>query len=201
MPRPREFDTVKAVRAARELFWHQGYTATSMTDLERATGLNRSSIYQAFGSKRELFDLALRSYRAEVTEPLLTELAAPDAGLPEVAGYLGALSHELRAHPELTRRGCLVVNTVGELAGTDDGAREHGRVWRDRIAFAFTNGLRGAARHGEIPESTVAERAAILTATVTGLLLSHVDPLDAAGIAEATAALVHTWPTGAGPTG
>src|SRR5690349_18547185 len=59
--RTRSFTTADAVRAARDQFWEHGYEATSLADLERVTGLNRSSLYQAFGNKRQLFALAVEN--------------------------------------------------------------------------------------------------------------------------------------------
>ena len=71
MARTREFDEEGVLRAAREVFWVHGYGATSMAQLEAATGLSRSSLYGAFGNKRELFERALRSYVRDVMTPLL----------------------------------------------------------------------------------------------------------------------------------
>ena len=59
MGRVQTFETATAVAAARDLFWDRGYEATSVADLEDATGVQRSSLYHAFGSKRGLFDAVL----------------------------------------------------------------------------------------------------------------------------------------------
>lgn len=67
MARPREFDTDTAVRAALYVFWRKGYAATTMKDLEQATGMGRMSLYNAFGSKEELFLAALERYIAKST--------------------------------------------------------------------------------------------------------------------------------------
>jgi TetR/AcrR family transcriptional regulator, transcriptional repressor for nem operon len=56
--RPKGYDRALALLAARDLFWEQGYERTSIADLEARTGLNRSSLYQEFGSKRQLFESA-----------------------------------------------------------------------------------------------------------------------------------------------
>jgi len=53
--RPKGYDRRAVLVVARDLFWEKGYEATSISDLERHTGLNRSSLYQEFGSKRDLF--------------------------------------------------------------------------------------------------------------------------------------------------
>ena len=57
--RPREFDAGAALDGAMRLFWRVGYEAASLPDLEAATGLARSSLYNAFGSKRDLYLKAL----------------------------------------------------------------------------------------------------------------------------------------------
>ena len=81
MGRNRTFDTQEAVRAARSVFWSNGFGGASLPDLEQATGLNRSSLYHAFGSKRGLFDAAVDSYLEEVIRPRLRILTeAPGNG-------------------------------------------------------------------------------------------------------------------------
>jgi AcrR family transcriptional regulator len=59
MARPREFDEAQVLAQARSLFATQGYNGTSIDDLVKATGLLRGSLYKAFGSKRNLFELVL----------------------------------------------------------------------------------------------------------------------------------------------
>ena len=66
MARTKTFDKQKVVHQALLLFWQQGYEATSIDDLEQHLGLNRSSIYNTFGSKHALFIMALRLYQAQV---------------------------------------------------------------------------------------------------------------------------------------
>jgi len=66
MARPKGYDRDAVLVAARDLFWEQGYERASIADLEKRTGLNRSSIYQEFGSKRELFSAALQCYADRV---------------------------------------------------------------------------------------------------------------------------------------
>ena len=65
MARTREFNEADAVRIASRVFWHQGYQATSIRNIEEATGLTAGSLYKAYGSKRELFLLCLEQYLKE----------------------------------------------------------------------------------------------------------------------------------------
>ena len=61
--RPRAYDPAVALARARDTFWGGGYSATSLDDLTEATGMNRPSLYAAFGDKRALYAKAVRHYR------------------------------------------------------------------------------------------------------------------------------------------
>src|SRR6266566_5151970 len=81
--RPRAYDRDAALLAARDLFWEQGYERTSIADLEERTGLNRSSLYQEFGSKQKLFEASLECYADRIISGLLAGLRGGTVtGLP-----------------------------------------------------------------------------------------------------------------------
>ena len=71
MARPRSFDTDSVLTSAMMLFWQQGYEATSIRDLERASGLTAPSLYGAFGNKEALFTAALQRYVDTVIVPAI----------------------------------------------------------------------------------------------------------------------------------
>src|ERR1700733_4425852 len=60
--RPREFNVDKALDKALKVFWRKGYEGTSLPDLTRAMGINRPSLYAAFGNKEALFRKAIDRY-------------------------------------------------------------------------------------------------------------------------------------------
>src|SRR5262245_29688993 len=60
--RPRTFDTEKALDRALKVFWRKGYEGTSLPDLTKAMGINRPSLYAAFGNKEALFRRAIERY-------------------------------------------------------------------------------------------------------------------------------------------
>jgi len=64
--RPREYDADKALASAEDTFWKRGYAGTSLDDLATATGMNRPSLYAAFGDKRSLYLKTLEQYRDHV---------------------------------------------------------------------------------------------------------------------------------------
>ena len=184
MARPRAFDTGAALDEVTAAFWNRGYEATSLADLEAGTGLSRSSLYQAFGGKREMFEAALTHYQEQQIDPILRGLEAPGAGLPELRAYLSTLARILRSDPELAQRGCLVVNSMSELASHDEDARLTSMAYRQRIIDALANALRGAsgtpAQRRQAPQ-----RARVLATTVIGILVTaHLDPEGAAGLCD-----------------
>ncbi|OBF59300.1 hypothetical protein A5787_21685 [Mycobacterium sp. 852002-50816_SCH5313054-b] len=188
--RRRQFDEQVAVRAARDLLWEKGYASTSLTDLELATGLNRSSLYQAFGSKSALFTRAVQNYCEEILWPLIEPMEADDAGPEEIAAYFLALAGRIRksARPS-AERGCMISNTASELNILDDTVAGMVRNYRKRLHSAITNALT-AIKGLDDPD----RKAEVLTAAQMGLMITaRFDPIAAAKTAETIAADVRTW--------
>ncbi len=77
--RPRGFDADQALDRALEIFWRQGYEGASLSDLTEAMGITKTSMYAAFGNKRDLFDKALARYAEVDMAYLRAALAAPTA--------------------------------------------------------------------------------------------------------------------------
>lgn len=113
MARIKEFDPDVALRAALEVFWEQGYEATSMSDLVERLGIGRASIYATFGGKHDLYLKALDRYSEDADPLLLGELSAAGSALDAVRGVLHRYAAE--AAGKRRSRGCFVVNTATEL--------------------------------------------------------------------------------------
>ncbi|MFI6318876.1 TetR/AcrR family transcriptional regulator [Nonomuraea sp. NPDC050556] len=107
--RPRAFDADAALGRALEVFWRQGFEGTSLTDLTAAMGINRPSLYAAFGNKDELFAKVLDRYLDGPGAYAVAALAAPTAR--EVIERLVRGAVELTAG-DGTPHGCLTVNSV-----------------------------------------------------------------------------------------
>ena len=115
--RPKGFDSATALDAAMKLFWQKGFEATSVGDLLDATGLSRSSFYDAFGSKRDLLLAAVTHYcetnrdkLAGIAEDAVSAREAIHAMLMLIANGGGS-------------NGCLLVNCITELAPHDEDVR------------------------------------------------------------------------------
>jgi len=190
MGRTRSFAEVDVARAARGVFWSRGYEDTSLPDLEEATGLNRSSIYHSFTSKRGLFDAAVESYLDDVVRPRLAPLRAPEVAPDALETYLRGLRQAMIDHETaLAKNGCLLLNATGSSLGHEAALLAVVTRYCDDLRAAVASGV--AARRPEL----AAEAADMLTTTVTGLVFAsmaivRVDSSSAAATLDAALAAV-----------
>ena len=155
MSRPRVLNDDELLDRARDIFWRQGYAATSLRDLTAATGLSSAALYNRFGDKAGLFREVLRRYAdTGLSAERLPRLAA----LPDPRAAITGFFEDLLALSEAanTPSGCLLINTV-----LDGGAEapETRALVRERL--------------GEVE---VFLRAQIERAKAKGLLPARIDP-------------------------
>ncbi|WP_166844114.1 TetR/AcrR family transcriptional regulator [Isoptericola sp. BMS4] len=192
MGRTPAYEADRVVRAAREVFWRAGYEGASVPALEHATGLNRSSIYHAFGSKRGLFDAAVQSYLDDVVRPRLRPLVAPDVVPDAIVTYLSGLRAALGREGEVqATSGCLLVNTSCAPIGDDDAVRRTVADYRAELRAAFGRGV-----DARFPGRDAAGRAhladACTSAVVSAFALVRVDPDGARAALDSVLALLAT---------
>lgn len=132
-----------------QVFWSKGYKGTSLHDLTDAMGVSKSSFYEAFGSKHELFLAAIRRYEDTVVEGLVrffrgaeSGRAAIDAAFEKVVECAGA--------PD-DRRGCFLVNCASEVSVHDPQAAARVREGLRRIEQAIHGAVVRGQEAGEIP--------------------------------------------------
>jgi TetR/AcrR family transcriptional repressor of nem operon len=145
--RTKEFDPDVALRAAMDLFWRKGYEATSMQDLVDHLGVGRGSIYATFGSKHELYLLALDRYARESGDRSLELLSRPGPALPAVR----ALVEGFLAEALTDSRGCFVTNTAVECPHDPPIARKVESNW-DGLETLVAGALTRARNQGELAE-------------------------------------------------
>lgn len=194
MARPKGYDREAVLVAARDLFWERGYEATSIADLEHHTGLNRSSLYQEFGSKDGLFEAALTCYADQVIAKLFDSVRGPQSGLAEVAELFRRLGELFRCDPIRSAHGCLMVNTIAELGASHPAFRPATAAYRDRVRADFAAALTRSAARGETDAAAVTSRSYLLASTLMGIWLSaRIDPTDAADLCNMLARDVSDW--------
>ncbi|PPF44919.1 TetR/AcrR family transcriptional regulator [Pseudoclavibacter sp. AY1F1] len=184
MARTTGFDRQDAVAGARTLFWRRGYDSASTSDIEAATGLSRSSIYNTFGSKRGLFDAAIQSYLDEVVHPLLSPLRADQISNIALDDYLSRLSTAALTQDRRDDvRGCLLLATASSSLAEDPAIRASITDYRATLEHAITRGTQHLG-HAD-PMGT------LVTAAVVGALtIARVDGRAAADALEAARALI-----------
>jgi AcrR family transcriptional regulator len=121
--RPRQYDPERALAQAAEAFWKHGYAATSLDDLVAATGMNRPSLYAAFGDKRDLYLKTLTRYQQQ-SRAIGAQITADDPPLRVFLKrfYEAALDIYLESGDEA--RGCYSISTAPAQAVTDAGVRD-----------------------------------------------------------------------------
>ncbi|MFI0776801.1 TetR/AcrR family transcriptional regulator [Streptomyces sp. NPDC021212] len=170
MARPRMFDEERALDAAMRAFWANGYEATSTQDLCAATGLGRSSIYNTFHSKHDLFQRALARYIDIKTTTQIDLLEDEERPVVErIRAFLATvIDSEFEERVDGRSIGCLTVNTTVELAGRDAEAAALLERDLERRLTALRVVLRGGQRDGHITSSRDAESLARFVNAVTG---------------------------------
>src|SRR5436190_11439952 len=118
--RPRAYDPQAALARAADVFWKAGYAGTSLDDLVAATGMNRPSLYAAFGDKRDLYLKTLDYYRDE-GHALARDALAGDPSLPVFLKRFYGKALDL--YLAKGWRGCYSIGTATTVAAVDDEVR------------------------------------------------------------------------------
>jgi TetR/AcrR family transcriptional repressor of nem operon len=166
MARPRAFDIDDVMERAMHVFWRRGYQATTLGDLLAAMRLSKSSFYETFGTKRALLLTALRRYAESGMAGLIAPLLAPDASRPAIEAALARMVRHARSAEG--RRGCLVNNTLGEVAPNDPIVFAATREVLEQLEALLIGVVRRAQARGEITRKESARALARFLATTFG---------------------------------
>jgi TetR/AcrR family transcriptional repressor of nem operon len=175
MARPKEFDVDEALEAAMEAFWERGYEATSLSDLTRAMGVQKASLYATYGDKHQLFVAALERYARLEAEELKSQLSKPNAR----AAIHGVFSSATACgNVKACRRGCFLVNTMTEVAPHDPVVASVLKRAVDRTERLFAETLERGRAQNEFPaDLDVRANARILVSALYGIaVLKKIDP-------------------------
>jgi TetR/AcrR family transcriptional repressor of nem operon len=150
MPRPREFDREEVLDQAIEVFWQRGYEAASIQDLVDHMGIQRGSLYGAFGDKHGLFLAALDRYEEVFYSRVLAKLETSGSPRAAIQRVFEDVARECAC--EDGRKGCLMTNTAVELSTHDDETAERVAANFSRLENGFFQALVAARAKGEIGE-------------------------------------------------
>ena len=182
--RPPKFDRDAVISAAIAAFFEKGYENTTLGDLETATGVDRSTLYNSFDGKAGLYELATSAYLENAETWLFEPLHHGDrAGYDDLLDFLARLRLGLTS-PEAIP-GCLIVNDMAARTAPEAAAR-----YRQRVESGLLAALERAA------DAEAATRASLLTASVIGVnLVSKVtaDPGEIGRSVDAMISTVEGW--------
>lgn len=165
--RPRSFDRDTALAAAMRVFWERGYENASLSELTAAMGINRPSLYAAFGDKAALFREATELYQRTMS------LAGP--ALANAASARDAVETMLRAYADAycnpdTPRGCLVVSAAASCPDRETELKAMLAANLHAVGEGIKRRLKQGVEAGEVPETTdIAALASYFEAVLQGL--------------------------------
>ncbi len=192
--RPLAFDPDDALAGALQLFWEQGFQGTSLQDLEQRTGLSRTSLYNSFGAKRELFARALERYQSSLAERMLAPLEQGVEGTADLHAFIDAVARQL--DDPVAPAGCLMVNSMTEFGGADREVVRAAGGYLARFRRAITAALERAVARGEIAGQGTEAKANLLLGIVLAVNVTAragVGRGEIAALVDAAHAQLRAW--------
>ena len=148
MARPRTFNENEVLDRARDLFWKKGFADTSIQDLEKATGLKRTSLYAAFGSKQQLYLKTLAHYQNEAHRTVVEQFGQEVDSLESIRCLLYNSIH--RALDDRERKGCFLSNAAAERGGNCPETTQYLHQNRTQLTQLFQQQLIRAKSQNKI---------------------------------------------------
>ena len=145
----RKFDEAAVLDAVMTVFWRDGYGATAMADLADAAGVQRGSLYNAYGGKEALLLRALDHYGQRYGAPVRQALQDPHP-VRAISGFLDG--HVRRMAEPANPAGCLACQTALECGGRDPAPSERVREHFLRTETALRETLDRARANGQLPQ-------------------------------------------------
>jgi AcrR family transcriptional regulator len=190
--RPREFDVDQALDRALSLFWRKGYEGTTLPELTKAMGINRPSLYAAFGSKEGLFRKALDRYAegpAAYIRKALNEPTARAVARRLLSGTIDMVTG--RQNP----RGCLIVQ--GALACGEAAESVRRELVSRRLAgeAAIRERFERARSNGDLPlHAHPADLARYIVTIIQGIAVQAASGASRAELRRVAVMAMRTWP-------
>jgi AcrR family transcriptional regulator len=191
--RPREFDIDEALNRALQVFWHKGYEGATLADLTRAMGINRPSLYAAFGSKEALFRKVLDHY-AEGPAAFVSEaLIEPTARAVAERLLSGAI--DLLTAPG-NPQGCLLVQGALACGEAAESVRRELVARRVAVEAAVRQRFERALQDGDLPaDADAVDLARYLVTVVRGMAVQAASGTSRKELRRVAQIALRSWPT------
>lgn len=190
--RPRKFDMEQALDQALDLFWKHGYEGTTLGELTEAMGINRPSLYAAFGNKESLFRRAIDRYIDRHTSELFEALEQPKLRR-SVEHFLLASIDAITAPKN--PHGCFLVQSAQACGVSAESARRETANRRAASELAFRRRFERAIAEGELPPGTnAADWAKYLAVVLQGLSVQAAGGATRAELKPVVELALRNWP-------
>ncbi|MBS7566942.1 TetR/AcrR family transcriptional regulator [Mucilaginibacter sp. Bleaf8] len=168
MARTKDFDEREVLKKAICLFWNKGYNGTSMQELVDGLGISRSSLYDTFGDKHQLYLKALEAYQQGYGNQLCTLIRETPTAKAAIKAMLDLVVNNLLNDQQ--RKGCFMVNAGIELAAHDTEVNELICQNEQQLEESFLQVIRQGQQSGELDKAKDAQALArFLSNTVKGM--------------------------------
>ncbi|WDF61699.1 TetR/AcrR family transcriptional regulator [Flavobacterium sp. KACC 22758] len=149
--RPTIYEDADVVKKAQEVFWQKGYSATSLSDLQKATGAGAGSFYNTFkGGKKEVFQKAIEERRLAF-DAFKIELSKSDSPLELIKDFFRSIaSAEENEH----LKGCIIANTVVEMTFIDEALEANAVQILKEVEQMFTQAIKNEQIKGNLKTQT-----------------------------------------------
>ena len=190
--RPREFDVDEVLDRALRVFWRRGYEGATLPDLTAAMGINRPSLYAAFGSKEELFRKALDRYvegPAAFVREALNEPTARAVALRLLGGTIDLVTD--RRNP----RGCLMVQGALACGEAAESVRREVAARRAAGEVAVRERFERARADGDLPaEADAADLARYVVTVMRGMAVQAAGGASREDLRRVAELALQAWP-------
>lgn len=191
--RPRSFDAEQALDCALDVFWRKGYEGATLPDLTEAMGINRPSLYAAFGNKEQLFRKALDRYMEGPASFVRQALERPTARRVAEALLYGEI--ELLTNPK-NPRGCFAVQAALACGDEAECVRAELSARRKSLELAIRRRLQRARRERDLPaRADPAALAGFLAAVTHGLAVQAAGGATRKDLKRVAEMALRAWPT------
>jgi AcrR family transcriptional regulator len=193
MGRPRQFDADEALDRAVQVFWRQGYEGAALSDLTEAMGINRPSMYAAFGNKEELFRKAFQRYNDSTASYMSRALDEPTARAVAEAVLRGAIEAvTTKDRP----KGCMAVQAALATSADGEPVRRQLADWRGAGEAALRRRFQTAKTAGDLPaDADPADLARYLCVLTYGIAVEATGGVTKAKLKRTADLALRSWPT------
>lgn len=193
MSRAREFDETEVMDKALEIFWRQGYEGTSLNDLLDATGLTKSSLYAAFGSKEDLFYRIVERYLSKHVESRQACALAETTPRRIVERLLYGMA-DLHAGSR-TPPGCLITGAALACSPQSEPVRQYLVRSRNEFSQILSDRLEAVTDAGPLPPGMTAEEAGrLVVLTIQGMAVEAKGGATRNELREIVRTFLLSWP-------